>query len=42
MMGNSEGSVKIYRGRFDMGGKITEINKETFWQLIEEMKKQCG
>lgn len=25
-----------------MGGKITEINKETFWQFIEEMKKQCG
>lgn len=25
-----------------MGSKITEINKETFWQLIEETKNQCG
>lgn len=25
-----------------MGSGITEINKETFWQLIEEAKKQYG
>lgn len=25
-----------------MSSGITEINKETFWQFIEEMKKQCG
>ena len=31
-----------YEGRFDMGSGITEINKDTFWQLIEETKNQCG
>lgn len=25
-----------------MSSGITEINKETFWQLIEETKNQCG
>ena len=25
-----------------MGSGITEINKDTFWQLIEETKNQCG
>ena len=25
-----------------MGNEITEINKETFWQFIEEAKEQCG
>lgn len=25
-----------------MGSKIMEIKKETFWQLIEETKNQCG
>lgn len=25
-----------------MSSKITEISKETFWQLIEETKNQCG
>ena len=25
-----------------MGNEITEINKETFWQFIEEAKGQCG
>ena len=25
-----------------MGKEITEINKDTFWQLIEEAKGQCG
>ena len=25
-----------------MGSGITEINKETFWQLIKGAKKQCG
>lgn len=34
--------MDYYEGRFDMGSEITEINKETFWQLIEEVKKQCG
>lgn len=24
-----------------MGSKITEINKGTFWQLMEETKNQC-
>lgn len=25
-----------------MGKEITEINKDTFWQFIEEAKGQCG
>ena len=25
-----------------MGKEITEINKDTFWQFIEEAKEQCG
>ena len=25
-----------------MSGRITEINKDTFWELIAQAKEQCG